>query len=235
MRGAAFAGQIARLEERFHCIAPDLPGHGQSGGPANIATAVTRLSALLSARDLRDVTVVGWSLGAMVAWHLIAADTEGRIARMVCEDMSPHPRQTPDWSHGIRNDQPGRMSARVASDWAGTARTISHGMYAPHGNDPEMAMTQAAEMAAAQNPAHMAQFWTDLMAADARPIIAGLRVPMLVAYGAQSRVYSPSVANWLCKTAPLASKQVFRKSGHSPHLEEPDLFAQTVADFTTQT
>ena len=90
-------------------------------------------------------------------------------------------------------------------------------------------------MARSQNPAQMARFWADLMAADARPIVAGLAVPMLVTYGAQSRVYRPAVANWLTQTAPNATLRSFARSGHSPHLEEPDLFAETVAAFATGT
>lgn len=231
MTGAAFANQFALLGDRFHCLAPDLPGHGQSAGPANTATSVTQLNALLADRDLRDVTLVGWSLGAMIAWHLIAADTDKRVARMVSVDMSPHPRRLPNWRYGIRNDQPGRMSARIVEDWPATARAISQGMFAQRHGTPDMAAQQAEAMILSNNPMQMAAFWQDLMAADAREIVAQLPVPMLVTHGTKSRVYLPEVADWLTSAAPHATQLAFKISGHSPHLEEPELFAETLASF----
>ncbi|KAJ55436.1 hypothetical protein ACMU_12120 [Actibacterium mucosum KCTC 23349] len=231
MTGAAFEGQFQRLSGQFHCLAPDLPGHGGSDGPANIATAVERLLDLLHDQDLQEVTVIGWSLGAMIAWHLIDADKDRRIVRMVSEDMSPRPRQTPDWPHGIRNDRPGRMSRRICDDWPGTARAISHGMFADRGGSPDMSAAEAEAMILAQNPDAMAHFWSDLMAADARGIVASMKVPLLAIFGTHSRVYLPDVAAWLGENAPRCRTMAFPASGHSPHLEEPDRFAEAIRSF----
>jgi pimeloyl-ACP methyl ester carboxylesterase len=79
MAGDIFAPAFDRLSDRFACLAPDLPGHGQSTGyPATVAGGAAMLADLLNSERLERVTLVGWSLGALVGWaHL---DAGGRAA-----------------------------------------------------------------------------------------------------------------------------------------------------------
>ena len=68
----AWAGLAPRLAQRFHCIAPDLRGYGQSAGPDDVAAYT--VGALLP--DMEDLigdgplTVLGHDWGAGVAYGL---------------------------------------------------------------------------------------------------------------------------------------------------------------------
>lgn len=82
---ATLADLQQRLAGNWHVVALDLPGHGQSARPARrltshyLATAVGRTIEQL---DLRDVVLVGHSMGAMVA--LVVADRwPERVRRVV--------------------------------------------------------------------------------------------------------------------------------------------------------
>lgn len=68
---------------------------------------------------------------------------------------------------------------------------------------------------------------------DLYPQLAGLTVPTLVINGRFDANVAPSVAWRLSKAIPGAKLEYFEHSGHSPHVEEPAKFAQTVADFLT--
>jgi pimeloyl-ACP methyl ester carboxylesterase len=108
-----FAETMARLGERWHCVAPDLRGFGESEGRAVDAKRGVRdyaddLHALLSdpavVPEGRRVHLLGWSLGGGVALQY-AVDHPGAVAGIVLESpMSPYgfggtkgPAGTPCW------------------------------------------------------------------------------------------------------------------------------------------
>ena len=82
-----------------------------------------------------------------------------------------------------------------------------------------------------QDAAAMQALWEDLLTLDERATIAGIDRPYLVCSGAQSRVYPASAATWLAQAAPQARHQVFARSGHSPHLEEPAAMSDALRRF----
>lgn len=65
MNGSAFDQQIELLGDEFQCFAPDLPGHGSSAHlTASIDASGDFLRELINDKDLDDVLLVGWSMGA---------------------------------------------------------------------------------------------------------------------------------------------------------------------------
>ena len=65
----------SHLSARFHCIAPDQRGYGQTGGPDEVAayttSALTRdMADLIEGLDASHVTVLGHDWGAAVAYGL---------------------------------------------------------------------------------------------------------------------------------------------------------------------
>ena len=77
---ADFAG---RLPSDARVIAPDLPGHGPTptGDPESVESMAAGVAELLHSLDLRDVTLIGMSLGGSVAQALILDHPElvGRL------------------------------------------------------------------------------------------------------------------------------------------------------------
>src|SRR5579864_7917400 len=73
--GAAWAFQVAALEQKFRLIIPDLPGSGHSAPPrseytiAGFANAMWRLMEQL---NIPRTNIVGFSLGGAVALEMAA-------------------------------------------------------------------------------------------------------------------------------------------------------------------
>jgi 3-oxoadipate enol-lactonase len=74
----------------FHVVAPDLRGHGDSDWPGTYSFELMRddVIEVLDILNLRDVILVGHSMGGAVA-YLLAQAQPGRIARLVIEDTPP--------------------------------------------------------------------------------------------------------------------------------------------------
>jgi pimeloyl-ACP methyl ester carboxylesterase len=78
LTGASWATQVAALGDRFHCLAPDLPGHGDAENvPFTVDTAADRIAALIEreAHGGRAI-LVGLSLGGYVAMAMAARRPE---------------------------------------------------------------------------------------------------------------------------------------------------------------
>lgn len=235
MAGDVFADAAARLGEGFACHAPDLPGHGAARGcPAGIERSAEAVAALLDDSDLRDVLLVGWSMGATVAWRYLERFGHARVAGMVSLDMSPWVLNGPDWSLGLMRQGAGGARAKVGwfrDCWPQAAAMIAGGMFAGGGDAPGMTRAEAEARILANDAAVMAGIWASLIEADMREAVRRLPVPMLAIHGAQSRLYPPETAAWLAREAPDARMLCFEHSGHSPHLEEPERFAREIAEF----
>jgi len=89
VHGAGLDHTVWLLQSRYfahhgwNAIAVDLPGHGHSEGPAlrNIETMADWLVGLLDVLDLHRVTIVGHSMGSLVALQA-GATAPKRIARL---------------------------------------------------------------------------------------------------------------------------------------------------------
>jgi len=227
MAGDVFDPLIAALPG-YDCLAPDLPGHGSEGYAPTIAGGAEMLRDLL--RGDRPSVVVGWSMGALVAWEHVARHGTAGLAGLVSIDMSPRP--MPDWRCGMPGLDP--ASARAPgfeADWPAAAQAMARAMFARRDGAPALDRAQAAARIAARDPAAMMPFWQQMLDCDHRPVVATLRVPCLAIHGAESRVYPPLTAHWIAGTAPQGMAVVIPEAGHAPILEQPDATAAAITGF----
>lgn len=233
MDGSVFDDQADRLGGRFRCVVPDLPGHGKSRHiTANIPRSAEALRDLIEAHKLDNAILVGWSMGALIAWRYLGRYGQDRISGLVTVDMSPKIANSPDWAFGLlRQTRRDAADPALASDWDHRAAAIARGMFSEESPDQSMSQQAARALINAQNPGMMQAMWASMMKTDERPTIPGLRLPWLICYGMHSRIYPREVRRWMLDRAPQARALGFSDSGHSPHLEEPAAFAHALTRF----
>jgi pimeloyl-ACP methyl ester carboxylesterase len=77
-----WTGLLPALAERFHVLAPDLPGYGQAPLSPGSYSNVAEVLAFLDDQDLRSVALVGASFGGRVALEVATAAPD-RVDRLV--------------------------------------------------------------------------------------------------------------------------------------------------------
>ena len=223
------------LCDRFRLIAPDLRGHGDSrdaGGPVTVEQAAHDVAALAETLDLEGAVGIGWSLGAAVLWHVLAGPSGKRFAGSVVVDMTPRVLNDGDWELGLSADTCEARRIAIRDDFSAFARNAGQAIFAePQASGMEALARWSGEEFARNDSGDMGIFWASLARQDLRPLLHDISQPTLVIRGAHSQLYGPDTADYLVGALPNARAVQFDRSGHAPHLEQPELFNSLITEF----
>jgi pimeloyl-ACP methyl ester carboxylesterase len=178
----------------------------------------------LDALDLKDVILVGASLGGWIAAS-IAVKSTARFSHLVLAS-----------SVGIKVGD--RETRDIADIFAATEPQLNEmAFFDPAAAKRDLAALPEAELVTiARNREATARFaWSPYMH---DPKLKGrlhrIRIPALVLWGAGDRIVSPDYGRAFANALPKARFATIERAGHFPHLEQPELFAQKVLSFAAE-
>jgi pimeloyl-ACP methyl ester carboxylesterase len=226
---ASWAADLEALSSRYRCIAWDAPGYGDSppaAAPLTFAALADEVVALLDALGIGRASLVGLSLGGMVAQHT-ALRHPSRVDRLVL--MSTSPRFGLD---GTRPDE--WRAARLAPLDAGAepadfAEEVLRGVAGPNISDAAL----AAQVAAMRRiPAAGLRAMIDcLVTHDTLDRLRDVQAPTLVVVGADDEETPSSYAEAIADRVPGARLAVVPGAGHLLNAEAPDAVRTLLVDF----
>jgi len=238
MAHAGFFRAQDDLARDHRVIAIDLRGHGASahGGER---PAVERMAAdvteLTEALELSQAIGIGWSLGATILWHVLAGPAAARFAGAVVVDMTARVRNDAEWDLGLSSEACEARSLAISDDFESFALTAGQAIFAQPVAAEHRALADWASLEFARNDAGaIGAVWASLIRQDVRALLRRIQHPTLIVHGAQSELYGEDTADHLVAALPDARAVRFEKSGHAPHLEEPELFNATVRAFAAR-
>ena len=215
---------IEALSKGARVIAPTHPGFGRSELPKG-TRSVDDLSYfyldMLDQLDLRDVTVVGVSLGAWIAAE-IAVKSTARLAKLVMANAV-----------GIKVGD--RETRDIADVFALTEKEFIDIAYCdPAVGTPDYkALPDAEVLAAARAREATARFaWNPYFHNPRlKSRLHRIRIPTLFVWGTHDRMLSESYGRAYCTMIPGARFEMIERAGHFPHQEQPQVFAEKVLAF----
>jgi pimeloyl-[acyl-carrier protein] methyl ester esterase len=232
--GGFFRMQDA-LAANFRLVAIDLRGHGQSPGNGSgfsVETLAEDVAAVAEQLDLQGAIGIGWSLGASVLWRLLSGTSGRRFAGAVIVDMTPKVLNEGGWELGLSPELCEARRQAMSDDFETFAQAAGSAIFAQPVRDEHQALAAWAGAEFARNdPAAISAIWTSLVEEDLRPALPRIGQPTLVVHGAHSQLYGSATAEHLVAALPDARAVPFSRSGHAPHLEEPDRFNALLHDF----
>jgi pimeloyl-ACP methyl ester carboxylesterase len=230
--GGDFAGVEAALHDSYRVISVDWPGHGASGpdvSPPSALRYTTLLEGLVRALELKQVVVLGNSIGGAVAVRFAALHPELVRAVILCNPGGM---------------DPGGLIARLfighlVSKFHDGAE--GHASFKPWFDeyyrsilvtDASAARRTLIVEAGYESAPVLEQAWRSFAQpeADQRALAASLKMPVLVAWAARDGLIQWSRNREAIEAIPGVKVLQF-EAGHSPFLETPAEFLAVVTPF----
>jgi non-heme chloroperoxidase len=232
MSSRFFERQVDHYGSNGRMVAPDLRGHGRSEKVLyghTVETYANDLNALFAERRIDRPVLVGWSMGAMVAWEYLKRFGQDSVTGLVVVDQPPS-----DWAWDGYEFGPftpevlAHMIDEVQTQPERLAATFAELMQ--HQPDPEASAWMVEEITRVP-PAIAATILANQTLRDYRPFLTEIRTPTAVFFGGDDKMTSPRAGEYIAGLIPGASLTVFERSSHLPFWEEPDEFNRALDGF----
>lgn len=223
----------ARLSDTHRTVAFDLRGMGESDKPRaayDFEELTDDLGAVLRGLGLREVVLVGWSMGCTVALRYLERGGAG-VAGLVLVNGPLRLTRTSDFPHAMTEGELDAHLAQLRDRWPVGEREFQSQTVL--GSDP--ALIDWLYGIALQTPLDVAlRVVRNQAALDMREVLARLKMPVLALYSRQDPYYPVSLADYIADRAPQGRRTIFERSAHCLPIEEADRFCELVSQFATE-
>jgi pimeloyl-ACP methyl ester carboxylesterase len=220
LSGRMWQPQLETLTE-FHCLAPDLPGHGLSSqmGAMPVSDMVNSLAQMIRSKSSSGkANVVGLSYGGVVAQALISgapevverailSGTSGRLSNFMTKVFRVYLKINEPILKIMRPEQLGKLLA------------FQFGI-------PSKYTEVLGEDMKRMDPGLMVEVLTQSYLDIRTPVTT--TIPVLVAVGGKETPFAKSMARSLVRQIPGARGIVIPGLGHVWNMQDPQLFAKVV-------
>lgn len=225
---------VVELTDAHRVVALDLRGMGESDKPGHgyeFERLAADVGAVIDALALRDVTLVGWSMGCTVALSYMAAG--GRhVARLVLTNGPLRLTRAPDFPHAMTEAQLEGYLGDMVAGWPASERAFQAESTLA-GDGP---LVDWLYSVALQTPLDAALAIVRAQARlDQRDVVADLEVPVLAIYSTHDPYYPTSLADWIAATAPDGRAAIMTASAHCTPIEEAPAYAAAISGFVAST
>ena len=231
MHSGLFAPLLPALAGRHRVHAVDLPGHGRSPpvdafDPAAVADAVD------ASVDAAEATVLGWSLGGLVALQWALA-RPSRVRRLVLVATTPSFVVRDGWPHAMNEDTLARFGDELRASYRLTLlRFLSLQV---QGSDEGRATlaTLRGRLFERGEPSRSAldAALDALRRTDLRPRLPNVRARTLVIGGDRDALVPLAATQALAAALPDATHTTIEGAAHAPFLSHSRAFQDAVLPF----
>jgi pimeloyl-ACP methyl ester carboxylesterase len=230
VHGAGLDHSLFGLQSRYfayhgrNVLALDLPGHGRSEGPPlpAIGAMADWLFSVLDAQDIAAASIVGHSMGALVALEAANRRPE-RVERIACIGVAYPMKVSEAFLEAARRNE--QAAFDMETIWG-------HAPQVPFGANPNPGMWMYGDSLARLARLAPGVLYNDLKACnDYRCDFANLKCPVLLVLGKRDVMTPPRAAASLVQKLSNAKTELVELSGHSLMAEAPDATLDALVQF----
>ena len=213
-----FAQRLAS-QDRAHVYVPTHPGFGGTTRPEwlnSIGALAESYVALIEQLDLREVTLIGNSIGGWIAAEMALLDST-RISRFILADATGI----------VVEGQPVTDIFQISLD---QLAQLSYHNPTAFRIDPS-AMTDAQKAGMAANRQTLAVYGGSMTDPTLLKRLSAVKTPTLVLWGDSDGIVTPTYGQAYAAAIPTAAFQLLPNTGHLPHLETPDQTLSAIWSF----
>jgi non-heme chloroperoxidase len=188
---------------------------------------------LIDHLGIEDVCQVGWSMGTAVILAYVEQFGCERLRSAAFVNQSPRFLNAPGWDFPLL----GNYSTNDVAVFAHCLEYARPSVIKPFidacfAESPGQDVIDSVYAETTKTPTSVARaIWCNMAHADLRPVLPKLTMPVLLTYGAHSKIFPGPLDEWLASQLPNAKLVRFENSGHAPFAEEPDRFNEVLGNF----
>jgi 2-succinyl-6-hydroxy-2,4-cyclohexadiene-1-carboxylate synthase len=228
---------VNELKSEYRCIVPDLPGHGRTETPDQIAHYQLESVADSLARLLRDIGVErtmmwGYSMGGRVALQFATAFTD-RLTRLVLESTSPGLADPQERSQRQQTDNALADEIEALGVEAFIRKWESQPMFLSQRRLPEAKQRRMHDLRRGKRPEGLALSLRGMGAGAQQPLhnrLSGVHVPTLVLLGEEDTKFR-AISSVMVNAMPAAISRIVPGAGHTTFWEQPEACLTIVRPF----
>lgn len=219
------------LTAKYHVIALDLPGFGESSKPDvsyDVASQVERLHAVINALGIGKLHLIGNSMGGHIAALYSARHRSEVLSLALLNNSGVSALTKSEMVQRVQRGEPNPLVIRKTEDFD----VLMHFVFANPPTMPEPLKRHFAEQSIA-NRAHYDRVFDQLREryVALEPELPHIQAPTLVLWGDQDRVLDVSSVDVMKPLLSKPSVVIMKNCGHVPMLERPAETAQHYQDF----
>lgn len=227
--------QIPVFSEKYQVLAYDLRGHGRSDKSAeatetnmSLDTFAKDLYELIEGLGLKNVNLVGWSMGTSIILNYIDIYGNENLKSICCIDMTPKLLADDEWQLGQSKvfntfDNLAFMGL-VATDWSAACDAFIPNVFA-EGYDQNSEMFKWCMSQAKSNLPHcMLNMWIAMAVKDYRKVLPKIEVPTFLAYSGNGLLYYPEHGKYMQENIRNSVLDIFPGCGHGLMFEDHEKF-----------
>ena len=223
----SWVSQLETLSHEYRVIAWDAPGYGGSARrPPDAGAHAAAAAELIDALGFAPVTLIGHSMGGIVAARL-AAERPELLSMVVLSSTLV--------GRGASADEPLASGFQARIRELTTLDRKDFGLARARAMAAEQASPQTvqilADIAAEVSPDGFIDACRMLNCANNEAALQKLALPVLILEAAQDRIVTREDGNRLAELIPHAERHVQPGVGHAPYLENPQHYNKAVTDF----
>ncbi len=229
-----WTNQMAVFSAHYHCIAPDLRGHGGTSAVVpndNQSMTLDRMAGdLLALLDQlaprKPVTLCGLSMGGYIAFAMWRRQP-GRFARLVLADT----KATPDTPEVLARRQAQADTVKAEGAKAISTSMIT-GLLARQHRDDVIGVSVRRMIESTSAQGIIATLHALAGRPDSTQTLATIDIPTLVIVGEKDQTTPPADAHYMVERLPANPRFIMiPQAGHLSPLENPAAFNTALSDF----
>ncbi|MHC1698171.1 MAG: alpha/beta fold hydrolase [Geobacteraceae bacterium] len=228
--------QIEYFSSRYRCIVVDLRGHGRSLPSCSgygIDVLAADVSHLFDHLVLANVTLVGWSLGSLIALAAYPA-VRKRLASLVLVSGTSKYCSAGDYPYGLPAKEPRSLSLLLRRNPHKAMDGFLRRMFADE-EQSERGFEAFAEefLSVLPPPSEMVLVPTlqTLEAVDMRHVLSSITEPALLIHGDRDLICPDGASRFMAEKIPGAQCNILSGAGHAPMYSRSGALNSVLGEF----
>jgi pimeloyl-[acyl-carrier protein] methyl ester esterase len=232
MGGNVWESIAEKLSGRYRVTILDLPGYGRSAHYVLPEYTLSHLAGELVSLVPPGATVLGWSLGGMIAMQM-ALGYPNVLERLILVAASPQFQRSADWPHAVDTRILENFASELADSYKDTIQQFLaiQALGSDHAREEIRLLRDKVFRDGEPDKIALRKSLDILQTANLREQVHNIDMDTLIIGGERDRLVPVAAVEWLAENIDRSRVRIVKGASHAPFISHQDQFLKILDDF----